>query len=65
MKNKIAKILILVAMLYGQIVIIDAYSYQKENNTNSALDTIMGIVMVLWFICIILFFNLYLKKRKY
>ena len=63
MKTRLKKMFILLVLIYGQIVLIDAYTSQKDYNP--LLDSIFGFVIVLWAMGIVIFFNLYLRKKKF
>lgn len=63
MKTRLKKMFILLVLIYGQIVLIDAYTSQKDYNP--LLDSIFGVIIVLWAIGIVIFFNLYLRKKKF
>lgn len=63
MKTRLKKIFILLILIYGQIVLIDAYTSQKD--VNPLLDTIFGAIIVLWAMGIVIFFNLYLRKKRF
>jgi len=63
MKTRLKKMFILLVLIYGQIVLIDAYTSQKDYNP--LLDSIFGVVIVLWAMGIVIFFNLYLRKKKF
>ncbi len=63
MKTRLKKMFILLVLIYGQIVLINAYASQKD--FNPLLDTIFGAVIVLWAMGIVIFFNLYLRKKRF
>lgn len=63
MKTRLKKIFILLVLIYGQIALIDAYTSQKD--VNPLLDTIFGAIIVLWAMGIVIFFNLYLRKKRF
>lgn len=63
MKTKLKKIFILLAMIYGLIVLIDVYTSTKTDN--NLLDSIFGFIIVFWTMGILIFCNLYLGKKKF
>lgn len=63
MKTRLKKMFILLVLIYGQIVLIDTYTSQKDYNP--LLDSIFGVVIVLWAMGIVIFFNLYLRKKRF